>query len=136
MRRSYLDTSALRHLLVVHHRSADVAARLLDTDTVAATSQLAVTELHRMALREPQLTLDDVDAVLGSLDLVAVTGQQLRAAGLLPDLPSGVQLRSLDAIHIQSAVDFGATEFLTSDGRQAAAAAAAGLFVQLMEASG
>ena len=132
MRRTYLDTSALRHLLVAHPHTADVAARLMDADTITATSQIAVTELHRLALREPQLTVPDVDAVLDRVDLVALSTTQLRSAGLLPNLRSGAQLRGLDAIHIQASLDFNATEFLTSDNKQADAADLLGLPARLL----
>lgn len=133
MRRTYLDTSALRHLLVPHPRhTRTVTSRYRDATTTVATSDVAVTELHRFAQRVPELAIADVDAVLDNTDLVALTQQQLRSAGLLPDLPSGGQLRALDAIHVQAALDFAATEFLTSDQRQALAAKAAGLKVSLL----
>lgn len=132
MTRCYLDTSALRHLLVWHRRTAEVQNRFAATDSVVATSQITVTELHRLGQRCPELTTQDVDAVLDNIDLVALNSEQLRAAGLLPDLPAGVQLRSLDAMHIQAATVFGATEFVTSDARQAKAAKAARLRVTLL----
>jgi predicted nucleic acid-binding protein len=130
--RCYLDTSALRHLLVQHPATDDVRLRVEAPRTIAATSQITVTELHRLGLRVPELTVQQVDAVLGNVDLVMLTAEQLRGAGLLPDLPSGTQLRSLDALHLQAAVDFGATEFVTSDRRQADAAVAVGLHVSLL----
>lgn len=132
MTRCYLDTSALRHLLVQHPATEDVRLRVEAPATIAATSQITVTELHRLGLRVPELTVQQVDAVLGNVDLVMLTAEQLRGAGLLPDLPSGTQLRSLDALHLQAAVDFGATEFVTSDRRQADAAVAVGLHVSLL----
>lgn len=132
MRRSHVDTSALRHLLVAHVHMAEVRARVTDADTIAATSQIAVTELHRLALREPQLTVPDVDAVLDRVDLVVLTATQLRSAGLLPHPRSGAQLRTLDASYIQAALDFQAGEFVTSDRRQADAAELVGLPLQLM----
>lgn len=129
MKRCYLDTSALRHLLVQDQASARVRRRVLDAETIAASSEIAVTELHRLGQRVPELSVQDVDAVLDSIDLVVLSLHQLRAAGLLPDLTPGVQLRSLDALHVQAALDFGSTDFLTSDRRQAAAAMATGLKV-------
>ena len=124
MKRCYLDTSALRHLLVQAPATRKVQRRLAEDDSIVATSHVAVTELHRLGQRVPELTAQHVDAVLDSVDLVLLTEDQLRAAGLLPDLPSGGQLRSLDALHIQAALDFGATEFVTSDRRQGEAARA------------
>ncbi|MCW2674937.1 MAG: hypothetical protein JWP14_3526, partial [Frankiales bacterium] len=61
-----------------------------------------------------------------------ITPDQLRRAGLLPDQPPGIQLRSLDALHLQAAIDFGATEFVTSDRRQAEAAKALRLKVRYL----
>lgn len=132
MTRCYLDTSALRHLLVQHPSSSVVRQRVRAKHTIAASSQIAVTELHRLGTRVPGVSAQHVDAVLDNIDLVTVGEEQLRAAGLLPDLPSGTQLRSLDALHLQAALDFGATEFVTSDRRQAEAASSVGLTVVLL----
>lgn len=132
MKRCYLDTSALRHLLVQHPSTDTVRARLTDDEILAASSQIAVTELHRLGPRVPGLTPQSVDAVLDAIDLIALTPEQLRAAGLLPDLAPGEALRSLDALHLQAALDFGATEFVTSDKRQGKAARAARLAVTLL----
>jgi predicted nucleic acid-binding protein len=123
LRRSYLDTSALRHLLV-RHAATDAVRELLGAGTIAATSQVTVTELLRVAGRIPGVSLQHVDAVLANVDLILLTQDQSRAAGLLPDLPSGAQLRSLDALHLH-----GATEFVTSDRRQGEAASGVGLSV-------
>lgn len=132
MTRAYLDTSALRHLLVPHKASESVRARILDQGSIVASSEMTVTELHRFAARVPQLSVGQVDAVLDNIDLVTLTREQLRAAGLLPDLAAGTQLRSLDALHIQAALDFGASEFVTSDRRQGEAATGIGLAVVLL----
>jgi predicted nucleic acid-binding protein len=131
-RRCYLDTSALRHLLSKSARTADVTSLVEDDTIVCASSQIAVTELHRMALMVPGLSPHEVDEVLLHLDLIPLDQQQLRRAGLLPHLPAGAQLRSLDALHIQAALDCGATEFITSDRQQGKAAKAAGLSVTLL----
>jgi predicted nucleic acid-binding protein len=108
--------------LIAHPRSQDVVALIQDEGTLAASSELTIAELHRLAARIPVISARAVDDVLDRIDLVALTAPQLRAAGLLPDLPSGAQLRSLDAIHLQAALDFGAHELVTSDRRQAQAA--------------
>lgn len=130
--RTYFDTSVLRYLLNDHPRTASVRERLEDLEAVSASSQIAITELHRTALVLPSVSAAEVDAVLDKVSLVAITEDQLRRAGLLPALSAGVQLRSLDALHVQAALDLGATEFLTSDKRQAKAARAAGLKVTLL----
>lgn len=134
MTRTYLDTSALRHLLIASSVTARVERAVNDAESLAASSQIAVTELHRLGLRLPEVTVRDVDAVLGHVDLVRLSEEQVRAAGLLPDLPSGAQLRTLDAIHLQASLDLGATEFWTSDRRQAQAADKLGLHVTFLDA--
>lgn len=126
MRRCYLDTSALRHLLVAHEATDEVRQRLT-AGTIAATSQITVTELHRLGGRVPGVSVQHVDAVLAHVDLVLMTPDQARAAGVLAGRHS--ELGSIDAVHRQAALDFGATEFVTSDRRQAAAATDVGLAV-------
>lgn len=132
MRLLYLDTSALRHLLVQSSATEVVAEALRGPDRVTASSALVLTELHRLGQLSAGVSVQDVDDVLDKVDLIPVSPDQLRAAGLLPALAAGTQLRSLDAIHIQAALDFGAVEFLTSDRRQAEAATAARLPVTLL----
>ena len=131
-KRNYVDTSALRHALSPSPRTADIRRLLDDEAQVCATSQIAITELHRTALLAAGVSPVEVDDVLEKLDLIDVDAGQLRRAGLLPPLPAGGQLRSLDAIHIQAALDIGATAFVTSDKRQAKAAKAAGLVVTVL----
>lgn len=130
--RFYFDTSVLRVLLIRQAATKVVTARFHEPGAILASSELTITELHRFALTVPSVSAWEVDQVLGELDLVAITAEQLRRAGLLPHLPAGVQLRSLDAIHVQAALDMGATEFLTSDKRQGKAAKAAGLTVKVL----
>jgi predicted nucleic acid-binding protein len=67
-----------------------------------------------------------VDGALTRLDLVVLTRDVLLAAGRLPD----VALRSLDAIHVATALSIDADSFLTADRRQADAAEAVGLMVR------
>lgn len=109
-----------------------MASRLQDPSATTATSDITVAELHRVGRSVPEISPQQVDAVLANIDLVPLSPEQLRAAGLLPGLPAGFPLRTLDAIHLQAALDFGATELLTSDRRQAAAAKALGLAVRVL----
>lgn len=132
MTRTYFDTSALRHALLATAHSERVRREIEAEQSVCTTSDIATTELHRLASRYPGLTTAAVDDLLGRVDLVPISPDQLRAAGLLPDVPSGTPLRSLDAVHIQAALDAGATAFVTSDQRQARAAEAVGLRVELL----
>jgi uncharacterized protein len=118
----YIDTSALLKALVEEPHSDDLVDYV--QDDLLLSSGLVVTEMHRAAER---LGVDhtDVRAILDGIDLLDVTPAVLGRAGLLPQ-PA---LRSLDAIHIASALAGGAEEFLTYDDRQAAGARAVGLRV-------
>lgn len=132
MTRTYFDTSALRHALVDTPHNHQVRTTIDRADAVALTSAVTVTELLRVGTRYPELVAAHVEDLLARLSLVPVTLDQLRAAGLLPDVPAGTPLRSLDAIHIQAALDTEATIFLTSDVRQSRAAAALGLRTEVL----
>lgn len=121
---AYVDTSALRRLLIDDQHSESLESFLLDQDDVA-TSDIALTELHRVAGWH-DLDPAVVDDLLGRFDRVPVTAALLRQAGLLPH-QTGSYLRSLDALHIVAALDTSQSAFVTYDGRQAAAAAAVGL---------
>ncbi len=92
------------------------------------SSGLARTELLRAAARRGQGPLDRATQQLRAVRLIAVSPELLDAAGRLP--PS--TLRSLDAIHVQSALLLGDElgAFITYDERMHQAASAAGLPVQ------
>ncbi|MGH3461823.1 MAG: type II toxin-antitoxin system VapC family toxin [Kribbellaceae bacterium] len=119
---SYVDTSALLKTLVEEAHSDDLVDHV--QDDILLSSGVVVTELHRAAQR---LGIDqrDVTTVLAGIDLVEVTPAVLLRAGMLPE-PA---LRSLDAIHVASALVGGAVEFVTYDDRQAEAARTVGLRV-------
>ena len=119
----YADTSALAKLLVLEQESAAMVA-FLGADTDLVTSEITVTELHRLAARLG-VSSREVDALLSGLSLVRVTGVLLRQAGFVRP----PELRSLDAIHLATAAAVGLDGFLCYDTRLAAAAAASGLNV-------
>ena len=68
---------------------------------------------------------EEVDRLLGSLMLVAVTAQLLRSARKL----AGAAVRTLDAIHLASALRIEPDELLAYDRRLLAAATEHGLTV-------
>jgi uncharacterized protein len=123
----YVETSAVAKLLVEEAESAVLADHL---DTLAAqdvslrSCLLLETELRRLATRVgvPQ---DLVSDVLDRFDLVEPDRSVYRDAGLLP----GRQLRSLDALHVVTALRSECRTMITYDARQAEAARAAGLRV-------
>ena len=119
---TYVDTSALLKAVVDEGESEAFTEHV--QDDLLMSSSVVVTELHRAATR---LGVEHatIARLLDWIDLVEVTPAVLARAALLPH-PS---LRSLDAIHIASAMAGAADEFVTYDDRQADAARAAGLVV-------
>lgn len=85
----YLDTSALAQLVVVEPESRALHTWVTAPDRVLVSSDLARTELLR--------------AVLDALVLLRVTTAVVEEAALLE--PAG--LRSLDAVHLASALALG-----------------------------
>lgn len=121
----YLDTSAVAKLLV-EEAASDALARHLDqlaADGVPLRSSLLLeTELRRLATRldVPQ---DLVSDVLDRFDLLEPDRDVIRDAGLLP----GRRLRSLDALHVATALRSDVRTMITYDLRQAEAARSVGL---------
>ncbi len=122
----YLDSSALVKLVVREAESDAVRAWLVE-HAATVTSALAVTEVRRAVSRlSPQRgLLDRARLVLDGVALLAVNHDILeRAVRLAPK-----ELRTLDAIHIASALSLGTDllAFVSYDDRQGAAARRAGL---------
>ena len=92
-----------------------------------ATSRIAVVEVSRATglANSSREVRDEVDRLLASCMLVAVSAQLLRAAREL----AGSALRTLDAIHLASALRIEADELLAYDHRLLAAASERGLAV-------
>lgn len=89
-----------------------------------ASSRLLVTELHR-AGRRLGVTSAGINDALREIDLLLPTEQTYQLAGRLP----GASLRSLDTLHLASAIEAQADAFITYDDRQAEAATDAGIDV-------
>jgi predicted nucleic acid-binding protein len=90
-----------------------------------ATSRIAVVEVSRAtAIANPsQAVREEVDKLLASCALVAVSAQLLRSAREL----AAATVRTLDAIHLASALRVEADELLAYDRRLLAAAGEHGL---------
>lgn len=121
----YLDTSAAAKLLVDEAESEALAA-FLDHAAgveVIASSILLEAELRRLATREAisQATVSDV---LSRIAIVEGDRAIFVEAGLLP----GAQLRSLDALHLATAIRLGA-RVVAYDTRLLESAVALGLEV-------
>ena len=120
----YLDTSAAAKRLVGEVESDALAEYLdhLDADGQPASSMLLETELRRFAMRLdlPQTAVSDL---LDRIDLVEPDRSLFAEAGLLP----GPTLRSLDALHLATALRIDASVVVAYDHRLQQAARAVGL---------
>ncbi len=120
----YVDTSALGALLVEQPESIAVQEWLDGTEAELVSSDLLETELRRLAVRE-DLDQADVTRLLDGVALASMDRAVYRSAGLLP----GPYLRTLDALHLESALRLDAVAILTYDHRLGEAARAVGVTV-------
>ena len=123
----YLDSSAMLKLVVREAETPVLEAYLADCDGLVA-SRLAVLECRRAARRASHARLlQRVDEVLDAICLLEITPAILDEAAIVePPI-----LRSLDAIHLATALSVGdqQLEMITYDARLADAARASGLAV-------
>lgn len=122
-----LDTSALGKLLIEEQESAALRAHLknvADGGEVLCISSLAVAELRRLAIRL-DIGLGEAQSVVERFGVVRLTEAILHQAGTFPQR----HLRTLDALHIATAIAVEAGSVITYDARQAAAARDQGLLV-------
>jgi uncharacterized protein len=120
----YADSSALAKLVVREPESADLR-EYLDDGPVIATSRIATVEVARAAaVADPRAEAQRrVDHLLDYCLLVDVTAGVLQNARRLASLT----LRSLDAIHLATALELGPDEFVAYDRQLLRAAAEQGL---------
>jgi predicted nucleic acid-binding protein len=117
----YLDTSAFVKLVREERETPALQAFLHERPGVAlVSSALLMVETRRAVLRQDPGVLGRADLLLTRIDQVGITRAVLEAASRLPD-PA---LRSLDAIHLATALQLGddLDAVVTYDGRFAAAA--------------
>lgn len=121
---TYLDSSAIVKLAIEEPQSTALR-RYLRRRGPLVSSALARTEVLRALLEEGDPGLARGRDVLRRLDLIRVNDRILSAAGTL--LPQDV--RSLDAIHLATALELGGDvrQVVTYDDRMADAAAGLGL---------
>ena len=125
----YMDSSALARLVLDERESDALRAFVADADLV--TCELALTEvpraIHRAARGAPRLAAELIGRtadLLEGVGLVPLWRDSLIGAGAL----QAPALRTLDAIHIRSALGLVPIDaFVSYDERQAAAARLAGL---------
>lgn len=121
---TYLDSSAIVKL-AIEERESGALRRHLRRRGPLTSSALARTEVLRALLDEGDPGLTRGREVLSRLNLVRVNDRVLSAAGAM--LPS--ELRSLDAIHLATALQLGddVRQLVTYDERMAEAARILGL---------
>lgn len=126
----YADASALVKIVVDESESAALRTYLYGADVVSCDLVLAEIPraMHRAASREPSLELQPLltraRQLVDAISLVPLAPALLAGAGALAE-PA---LRTLDAIHVASAVTLHPIDaFVTYDQRQAAAARLVGL---------
>lgn len=121
----YIDSSALTKLVVPEYETESLRRYFRTTESgQAATSELTVVELRRAALRRGVEALADViEQTLSRVDTASLTqGTLQRAAALRPPA-----LRTLDALHVATALELRITTVVTYDQRMAQACRANGL---------
>lgn len=123
MSRWYLDTSAAVKLLVREAESAGLIHMVNHERPALISSLLLETELRRTVHCIPALAQDMVTAMLAKVSLFELEPAQFTHAGLLP----GTNLRSLDALHLATAIDLQVDALLTYDVRMATAAEEVGM---------
>ena len=123
----YLDTSALVKLVSHEPESGPLRSWLGAADRVPVSCDLARTELLRACRRLDAAATAEARGVLDAITLIAVPSSTFDAAGLL----SPRELRSLDAVHLASALSLGddLDGLITYDARLADAATANGIAV-------
>ena len=124
---SYIDSSAAAKLVLEEPESAALAKWMTSDGRVAVTSDLTRTELLRATRRFASDRMSEARAVLDAMTVVTVSSAVFeRAAMLHPEL-----LRTLDAIHLASALELGdeLDDLVTYDVRLADAARNYGISV-------
>jgi uncharacterized protein len=124
--RAYLDSSALVKL-VVREPESEALSRAVSELATQTSSELAVVEVGRRARRHGPGPFERARSVMGNTTLRPLDRATLDHAAALE--PAG--LRSLDAIHLATALSLeGVDLFISYDDRLNEAAARAGLRVE------
>lgn len=124
----YLDSSALLKLVLPESERAALESALAPWPD-RLTSELSAVECQRAVRRQPEAAVLSLrmDDILSSITLLRFDSSLLRLAGTI----GPTRLRSVDAIHLASALSIGdyPEAFVTYDERLADAARAVGLNV-------
>ena len=139
----YFDSGVLLKLYLSEPNSAQAVALVQEQGGLPP-----ITALHRLEMKgaigqkhgRGEITETERDAVLTNLESDLATGVFAAMSPAWPDAFAKAEnlaavhaatnlCRSLDTLHVALALELGATEFCTFDGRQAVMAKAAGLVV-------
>ncbi len=129
----YLETSAAAKLMKREAESGAVRAYLqdlVDGEHLVVAGRIMETELRRLAVRQG-MSQGLVAGVLDLVDVVEHDRDQFREAGMIGDQ----HLRSLDALHLVTALRVGADGMITFDERLEQACASVGLPVLAVPAT-
>lgn len=124
----YADSSALAKLVICEPETDALHAHLAGSRLELATSRIALVEVTRaVAIAAPRTNEAAAEAktVVEACYLIDVTADVLRTAARM----ASRALRTLDAIHLASALTIGAETMLVYDRRLAEAGTAAGMHV-------
>jgi hypothetical protein len=130
----YIDASGLVKLVIAEPESNALRHYLADGAPLYS-SRIAAVEVRRVAARQAEVQAgDQVEAVLASVNLIELDESMTRAAAIAQP----PELRTLDAIHLASALAIGPglRAMVAYDDRLADAAREAGLSVEAPAASG
>ncbi|MDR0591681.1 MAG: type II toxin-antitoxin system VapC family toxin [Bifidobacteriaceae bacterium] len=119
----YLDTSAALKLILAEAESAALIEALDQAKPELASSYLLETEVRRAAHRSPDFGQAEATSLLDRVVLHEAPPAVFAQAGLL----TGATLRSLDAIHLATAINIEASQIVSYDRRLASAARELGL---------
>jgi predicted nucleic acid-binding protein len=121
----YLDTSASVKLLLAEDESDALADFLRSADEPIVTSRVGIVELRRVG-RRGSVSPDRADALAASFAVIELDSSVERIA-----ISLDASLRSLDAVHLASAIALGESlqGFVCYDARLAAAAGDLGLHI-------
>lgn len=124
----YLDSSAILKLVVTETETEALRAYLRDRrGERAATSALAIVEVSRALHPAGAYAVVRGRRELARFSLLTITKQVLETAA---NLSPGIRLRSLDAVHVATALQLeDLTSLVTYDQRMASAAGDLGLAV-------
>lgn len=123
----YIDTSALAKLIIIEAESATLKAWIDDQRPVLISSPITSTEITRTVNRREPESLGLVPRILSGITFVPMDTETLRFAGII----GPVTLRSIDAIHVATAIRSGkyVSSIVTYDKRMAEAARLNGVTV-------